>query len=73
MNKKYLRLAVAVLVLSPVLAPTRGPDGALGRSVLHAQEGKLLRYYWSPWGGMCIGECPDIRPVLCCRVEKAVE
>lgn len=70
--KRCLRLALALLVLSPGLAPNLGPAGEHGGSVLHAQGGKLLRYYWSPWGGLCAGPCPSIRPVLCCRVEIQV-
>lgn len=71
--KRYLRWALVLLVLSPGFAPTLGSIGENGRSALHAQGGKLLRYYWSPFGGICTGPCPDIRPVLCCRVEIAVE
>lgn len=70
--KRYLRVALALLVLAPGLAPTLGPSGEHGQGLLHAQGGKLLRYYWSPWGGMCIGRCPDTRPILCCRVEVQV-
>lgn len=70
--KRYLRLALALLVLAPGLAPTLRPAGDPGRGLLHAQGGKLLRYYWSPWGGMCMGPCPDTRPILCCRVEVQV-
>lgn len=66
--KKLLGWALALLVLMPVLASTPGSAGEHRQSALHAQQGKLLRYYWSPWGGMCMGRCPDIRPVLCCRV-----
>ncbi len=71
--KRYLRWALVLLALSPGLAPTLGPVADGGPAALHAQGEKLLRYYWSPWGGMCIGKCPDIRPVLCCRVEEVVE
>lgn len=71
--KRSLRLALTLLVLTPAVAPTPGPIGGSGHGTLHARGGKLLRYYWSPWGGMCTGDCPDIRPVLCCRVEDAVE
>lgn len=71
--KRHVRWALALLVLAPVLGQTPGPAGEQGRSALHAQGDKLLRYYWSPWGGMCMSKCPDIRPVLCCRVKEVVE
>jgi hypothetical protein len=62
------RLALAFVVLAPTFPEDVARTGEPSRSVLHAQETKLLRYYYSPWGSMCIGPCPDVRPVLCCQV-----
>ncbi len=64
-----IRLALALTVLAPVAASSPDTSGGPARGALQAQESKLLRYYYSPWGSMCIGPCPDVRPVLCCRVD----
>jgi hypothetical protein len=62
-------LVLALMVLAPTVVSDVGQTGKSARSALHAQETKLFRYYFSPWGSMCIGPCPDVRPVLCCQVD----